>query len=185
MAVSNYSITFIFIIRNIHFYLLYRYKSRTTIAAMLSTTGTALLTTQGSWRPWASKIVFSPLKLQVSYSNPIVETGLNATLKYIFSPLVIPPKVPPALFVIGFKFLNLSLWILPFSFVPSNPDPNSNPFVAGILIIAWAKTAWNLSKHGSPNPIGHPLITQVTVPPIESFSSFTYSIIFIISKAES
>lgn len=82
IAASSYSITFIFIIiKNTHFYLLNRYKSRTTIAAMLSTTGTALLTTQGSWRPWASKIISSPLKLDVSYSRPIVETGLNATLK--------------------------------------------------------------------------------------------------------
>lgn len=58
-----------------------KYISRTTIAAIFSTTGTALLTTQGSCLPVAFNITSSPLKLHVSYSKPIVDTGLNATLK--------------------------------------------------------------------------------------------------------
>lgn len=38
--------------------------------------------------------------------------------------------------------------------------------------MAWARTASNLSKHGSPRPRGQFRITQVTAPPRESSAAF-------------
>jgi len=49
---------------------------------MASTIGGALGRIHGSCLPFASRIIFSPYKLQVFYGNPMVETGLKATLKY-------------------------------------------------------------------------------------------------------
>lgn len=67
----------------------------------------------------------------------------------------------------------MSLCYEPVILVPSNPEPISKPFVAGILSIAWAIKAGNLSKQGSPKPTGTPVIQQVIVPPMESFSFYT------------
>ena len=77
------------------------------------------------------------------------------------------------------------------------PDSISKPFVAGIESIAWAKTASNLSKQGSPSPDGtfehtvditpiiydeeNPLFKKI--PPIESFCSLTFWMRSIIFKA--
>ena len=44
------------------------------------------------------------------------------------------------------RWTNASLWTEPGIQVPANPLPNSNPFVAGMLSIAWASTASNLSR---------------------------------------
>ena len=52
--------------------------------------------------------------------------------------------------------------------VPRNPDPISKPLVDGIESMACARTASNLSKHGSPRPRGQFRMTQVTAPPRES-----------------
>jgi hypothetical protein len=70
-----------------------------------------------------------------------------------------------------------SLCCEPNNLVPSNPDPNSKPLVAGNDNIAIAKTASVFSNHGSPIPFGTFLITPVAIPPIESLSSLT-SLIF-------
>ena len=69
-----------------------------------------------------------------------------------------------------------SLWIDPGTSQPPNPDPISNPFVAGMLSIAWASLASSLSKQGSPRPIGVLRITQVTVPPMLSLASRNWAI---------
>eukprot|EP00834_Sanchytrium_tribonematis_P007947 NODE_812_length_3739_cov_0.536813.p4 type:complete len:117 gc:universal NODE_812_length_3739_cov_0.536813:2059-1709(-) len=66
--------------------------------------------------------------------------------------------------------------MLPNNSVPLNPDPNSNPLVAGIDIIACANFEDNLSKQGSPKPVGTFLITQVTVPPILFLASLVLRI---------
>jgi len=58
----------------------------------------ALGNTQGSCLPFACKICLFLSKSYVFWFFPIVDTGLIATLKNTFSPVVIPPKVPPALF---------------------------------------------------------------------------------------
>ena len=51
--------------------------------------------------------------------------------------------------------------------VPSKPDPISNPFVAGILIMAFASSASSLSKIGAPRPAGQLRMTHSTTPPME------------------
>ena len=77
-----------------------RVRSIVTIALIDSIIGTILGSTQGSCLPFASKTTDSPLKLTVLCSILIVDTGLTATLKFIIFPVVIPPKVPPALLVV-------------------------------------------------------------------------------------
>ena len=65
------------------------------IAAIASTTGTALGSTQGSWRPRAVSVVAFPLMSTVSCSRSRVATGLKATRKQMSCPLEIPPCIPP------------------------------------------------------------------------------------------
>ena len=70
-----------------------------TIAAIASTIGTALGSTQGSWRPRAIKVVLLPSMSTVSCSRSRVATGLKATRKQMSCPLEIPPWIPPLWFV--------------------------------------------------------------------------------------
>jgi hypothetical protein len=56
-------------------------KSTITNAAMASTMGTALGTTQGSCRPLPSTITLFPLLSMLSWSFMMVATGLKAILK--------------------------------------------------------------------------------------------------------
>mmetsp|Transcript_5795 Transcript_5795/g.5743 ORF Transcript_5795/g.5743 Transcript_5795/m.5743 type:complete len:212 (-) Transcript_5795:309-944(-) len=106
----------------------------------------------------------------------------------MFSPLEIPPWIPPELLVAVLNLLefpsatNGSLWADPGILVPKKPEPNSKPLVAGNDNIAWANWASNLSKHGSPKPIGQFLTTHVTTPPMESLLSLYFSITFTISS---
>ena len=58
-----------------------RVRSIVTMELIASIIGTILGRTHGSFLPLASNIVSSPLKLQVSCSTEIVDTGLTATLK--------------------------------------------------------------------------------------------------------
>ncbi len=67
--------------------------------------------------------------------------------------------------------INGSLWMEPGTSQPPKPEPISKPLVAGMLSIACASMASNLSKQGSPRPIGVLRITHVTVPPMLSFAS--------------
>ena len=62
-----------------------------TIAAIASTTGTALGSTHGSCRPRAFKVVFFPETSTVSCSRSRVATGLKATRKQMSCPLDMPP----------------------------------------------------------------------------------------------
>ena len=148
--------------------------SITTRAAIDSTIGTARGTTQGSCLPLAANCPGVPSYCAVSCARLIVAGLLNPTLKYISSPFVIPPWTPPHQFVAvpslpsAFR-TNASLCLLPGTSVPRKPDPISKALVAGIESIAWASFASNLSKTGSPMPLGTFLMTQVTVPPIESW----------------
>ena len=103
---------------------------------MASTMGTALGSTQGSWRPFAASVVASPLALIVCCSLRIVAVGLKATRSTIGSPLLIPPWIPPELLVAVCRLpslvgRNASLCWLPSRVVPAKPEPISNPLVAG------------------------------------------------------
>ena len=62
---------------------------------MLSTIGTARGRTQASWRPLPVSSVFSPPAVTVSWAVMIVAVGLMATRKTMFSPLEMPPWMPP------------------------------------------------------------------------------------------
>ena len=66
---------------------------------------------------------------------------------------------------------------------PSNPLPTSKPFVAGRLIIAFARSASSLSNTGAPSPRGHPRTMHVTTPPHESPLTRTSSMASIILSA--
>lgn len=65
------------------------------IAAIASTIGTARGNTHGSWRPRAFSVVSIPSMFTVSCSIKTVATGLNATLKKMSCPLLMPPYIPP------------------------------------------------------------------------------------------
>lgn len=51
-----------------------------TIAAILSTIGGALGSTQGSCLPFVYKVIDFPFKSWVYWGNPMLDTGLKATL---------------------------------------------------------------------------------------------------------
>ena len=121
--------------------------SMTTNAAIASTIGTSRGTTHGSCLPLASKTPPAPLSyVEVCWACPIVAGGLNPTRKYMCALFVIPPWIPPELFVFvvsfapGIPFLAApvsndgtsgarmkgSLYMEPGTSQPPNPEPISN-----------------------------------------------------------
>ncbi len=72
-----------------------RILSKITIAAIDSTIATARGNTQGSCLPCERKVMGVPSRSTEDWSFISVATGLNATLKYMSSPLLIPPCMPP------------------------------------------------------------------------------------------
>src|SRR5437899_182211 len=103
------------------------------------------------------------------------------------SPLLIPPCTPPELFVLvrifPSRISNGSLCCEPRIRVAAKPEPISKPLVAGMLSIAFARSASNLSKTGSPRPEAMPRATHSITPPIESPLAQTSSISDIIRFA--
>ena len=114
--------------------------------------------------------------------------GLKATRRTMSSPLEMPPCTPPEWFVVvrgrpsgpGTKG---SLCSRPVIRVAPNPEPISNPFVAGSDMIALARSASSLSNTGSPHPGGTERATHVTTPPSESPSRRAASIASVIRAA--
>mmetsp|Transcript_6980 Transcript_6980/g.15954 ORF Transcript_6980/g.15954 Transcript_6980/m.15954 type:complete len:312 (+) Transcript_6980:265-1200(+) len=152
-----------------------RDMSAMTRAHMVSMMGMARITTQGSCLPFASRVQLLPVKSAVGCALPMVAGGLKAMRSTIFIPLEMPPCTPPLWLVMVTIFpslmSNISLCADPRIRVPENPDPISNPLVAGIDIMACASLASSLSKHGSPRPMGQLRITMAHVPPTESSSA--------------
>mmetsp|Transcript_85601 Transcript_85601/g.239671 ORF Transcript_85601/g.239671 Transcript_85601/m.239671 type:complete len:209 (-) Transcript_85601:653-1279(-) len=147
--------------------------SATVMAAMPSSSGGARGSTQGSWRPFTERVWALPSKVHVSWSWEMDDAGLMATRMTIGSPELMPPRVPPAWFDWQRSRPLLapakrSLWADPSILAARNPSPISKAFVAGRDIIAFARSASSLSKHGSPRPTGAPVTTQVQTPPVES-----------------
>jgi len=102
-----------------------------------STTGGARGTTHVSCLPSTLNFVFFlVLRSTVSWILPIDEAGLKATRITIGIPFDMPPKIPPALFVlvIPLPLRNVyeSLFCEPCFSDPENPEPNSTPLTAGI-----------------------------------------------------
>mmetsp|Transcript_20155 Transcript_20155/g.40447 ORF Transcript_20155/g.40447 Transcript_20155/m.40447 type:complete len:229 (-) Transcript_20155:719-1405(-) len=171
----------------------------TTIAAIPSTRGGARGRTQGSCRPFTSSVSIFPENRQDSCWMEMDDTALMATRKTKFCPDAMPPSVPPAWFVLlnstgtgseeetapaaagdgtcaaseGSLATNKSLCSDPLMDTPANPSPNSKPFVAGRESIALAISASNLSKQGSPTPMGMLETAVVRMPPVESWASLS------------
>src|SRR5690606_23708640 len=93
--------------------------------------------------------------------SPIVEGALKARSILISSPLEIPPSIPP-------KCLESELTSLPFIWAMVKPEPRLKPTQAGIESMALARSAFNLSKTGSPKPAGTPVMESLTIPPADS-----------------
>ena len=73
--------------------------STSTSAIIASTMGTARGSTQGSWRPRPSSVVGLPSTSTVSCDRMMVATGLKAARMTMFSPIEMPPWMPPEWFV--------------------------------------------------------------------------------------
>mmetsp|Transcript_27617 Transcript_27617/g.89218 ORF Transcript_27617/g.89218 Transcript_27617/m.89218 type:complete len:218 (-) Transcript_27617:619-1272(-) len=149
-----------------------RRASARTRATMLSTMGHALGRTQGSWRPLPRSCVGCPSRVTVSWSWPMVDVGLKATLTTMVSPLEMPPWMPPDRFDLvrvrpSSSTKNSSLCSFPVSSTPRKPLPTSKPLAAGRERHALARSASSLSKTGEPRPAGTFLATHSTTPPME------------------
>ena len=78
--------------------------SKITEATIASTTTTALGTITGSCRPFISISILSPVLLMVCCRLAMDGVGFTAALTIISLPSLIPPSIPPALFVILYAF---------------------------------------------------------------------------------
>ena len=128
--------------------------------------------------------MFSLVTIFTVFCFLLIEAGgFIATLKLTGSPFVIPPIIPPLLFVYVLMFSSSSKYISSFASEPSipaiaNPAPNSSPLTAGIEYIIEASSLSTELKNGSPTPAGIPITEISTTPPTESPSSFTALILF-------
>ena len=118
--------------------------SARTQAIIASPTGTALIPTQGSCLPFVTTSTSEP-NLSIDFRGDRIElVGLTANLTTIGSPVVIPPRIPPAVFVRNPGY-PLIIRISTDASLPgvdtiSNPSPISTAFTAFIDIIALAKS---------------------------------------------
>ncbi len=126
-----------------------------------------------SCRPFIEIVVEFPDWSIVSCSILIEGIGLTATRITISSPLDMPARIPPALFVEKPRGVMESLFSEPFMAAALKPEPISTPLTAPMLIRAFARSASSLSNTGSPKPCGIPFARISTTPPIESPSFFT------------
>ena len=79
-----------------------------------------------------------------------------------------PPNTPPERLDANPSGVSASRCSLPFCSTVAKPSPTSTPLTALMPIIAWAKSASNLSKIGSPKPTGILVATTDTFAPMES-----------------
>ena len=103
----------------------------------------------------------------------MLEVGLMRKSNSIESPLVIPPRMPPALFDVKPSWVISSLISEPLSSKISLTLPMDTDFTALILIIALASSASNLSKTGSPMPTGQFSTLMPSFAPTEFPSSIS------------
>jgi len=106
-----------------------------------------------------------PLRSIVFCAFPTEGMGLQATRTTMSSPLVMPPRTPPALFVANPFGVRGSLCLDPVILAASKPEPTSTPLTVPTPIRAFARSASILSNTGSPSPGGHPFTTISTIPP--------------------
>ena len=79
------------------------------MATIASPTGTALIPTQGSWRPLVDIVVSFNFVLIVFFGDNIELVGYTTNLVINSWPVVIPPRTPPLLFERNKGFLFLIL----------------------------------------------------------------------------
>ena len=106
--------------------------------------------------------------------------GFNATVKTTSIPSVMPPRIPPQLFVkvttLPFSsYAKASLFSLPLIAAEAKPAPNSIPLTAGMAKTSSAILPSAPSKRGPPSPHGTPPALHLTSPPTESPSAFAAS----------
>ena len=144
---------------------------------MASTIGTARGSTQGSWRPWASRVGGVACWVDGVLREPDRGRRLEGDAHHDRPRrCVMPPCTPPERLVRvrgrpsgpGSK---ASLCSIPVRRVPAKPLPISKPLAAGSEISAFASSASSLSKTGSPSPAGRGATTHSTTPPSESPSA--------------
>ena len=136
----------------------------------------------------------SPAVVTVACSRGRLLVGFTAARSTMGMPLEMPPSMPPWRLVpvtmrepadeappSGGR--NRSLFSLPRSLAQPNPTPYSTPSTAGRLNRAFARSAFSLSKTGSPRPAGTPTATISATPPMESRASRNFSISATISAA--
>ena len=71
-------------------------------AATASTTGTARVRAVASWRPWTVSLAGAMRSRSTeSCSMPMLLMGFSAQRKCRGAPVLIPPRMPPALLVTG------------------------------------------------------------------------------------
>ena len=137
---------------------------------------------QASWRPpIVSGVVASHAKSYVVCFLAILGVGFMATRRTISLPLVMPPFMPPSLFVsvVPVASIIVSLRSEPRFAVPAKPSPNSTPLTPGIENSRCDITLSAESKKGSPR-VGFMFFTRhSTTPPTESPSRATESNIYL------
>ena len=136
-------------------YLERRLRSARTKAQQASTMTGVRRAKQTSWRPLIEKTsIFSVTKLKLRWDLAMLDVGLKATLKISWLPFVMPPFIPPQLFVEVWPALsvNLSLHWLPFILADVKPAPNSMPRTPGMLKTRCEISDSTESKKGSPSP---------------------------------
>ena len=108
----------------------------------------------------------------------MLAVGFTATRTTSWLPLVMPPLIPPSLFVAvaPSPLIIRSLFSEPRRRATSNPAPNSTPLTAGIANSRCAIELSTESKNGSPKPTATLSTRHSTTPPTESHSRIAASI---------
>ena len=140
-------------------------------------------------------VVGAPADVTVSCGCGRLLVGFTAARRTIGMPLEMPPSIPPWRLVrVAIRTSpgapssarkKASLFSIPVSVAQPKPMPYSTPSTAGRLNSALPKSAFSLSKTGSPQPGGTPVATSSEMPPIESRSERIRSISSAIRAAAS
>ena len=129
------------------------------------------------------------IKSTVSCGLAIEGVGFTAQRKTIGIPFVMPPFMPPELFVfvitLPFSTLNGSLHSLPRISAAAKPAPNSTPLIPPRENTACDIMLSTLSNHGSPSPAGVPQMSVSVTPPTLSEASLALRMRCVISSPRS
>ncbi len=138
--------------------------SMSTSATIASPIGTKRGSKHGSFRPFTRMSVDSPVRVTVRCERGILLVGWIATRHTIGIPLEMPPSIPPCRFeavVIGEVASNTSLPRVARMFATAKPAPYSKPNTAGSESNALPRSAFSLSKIGSPKTWRHTRCDQL------------------------